>query len=118
MRDRIKKLPAIGSDVKQPNRITISNIAELAGVSKATASLVLNGKGDEYRVGRCSNEYWRLLKNIATNPVSMPGRYAVTQPHDWFGAPLLNPVHQRQSGERAGIAVSECRYSDHHRLFR
>lgn len=50
MRDRIKKLPAIGSDVKQPNRITISNIAELAGVSKATASLVLNGKGDEYRV--------------------------------------------------------------------
>jgi LacI family transcriptional regulator, sucrose operon repressor len=50
MRDRIKKLPAIGTDVKQPNRITISNIAELAGVSKATASLVLNGKGDEYRV--------------------------------------------------------------------
>lgn len=36
--------------MKQPNRITISNIAELAGVSKATASLVLNGKGDEYRV--------------------------------------------------------------------
>ena len=46
----MKKLPVTGSDVKQPNRITISNIAELAGVSKATASLVLNGKGDEYRV--------------------------------------------------------------------
>lgn len=36
--------------MKQINRVTISNIAELAGVSKATASLVLNGKGDEYRV--------------------------------------------------------------------
>ncbi len=42
-----KKIPVA---VKNLNRITISNIAELAGVSKATASLVLNGRAEEYRV--------------------------------------------------------------------
>lgn len=31
-------------------RVTISDIAKQAGVSKATASLVLNGKSKEYRV--------------------------------------------------------------------
>jgi len=36
--------------VKNQKRVTISRIAELAGVSKATASLVLNGRSDEYRV--------------------------------------------------------------------
>ncbi len=36
--------------MKNKKRITISDIAELAGVSKATASLVLNGRSKEYRV--------------------------------------------------------------------
>lgn len=38
------------SVVKNKKRITISDIAQLAGVSKATASLVLNGRSKEYRV--------------------------------------------------------------------
>ncbi len=36
--------------MKTTKRITISDIAGLAGVSKATASLVLNGRSKEYRV--------------------------------------------------------------------
>ncbi|MGL4775244.1 MAG: LacI family DNA-binding transcriptional regulator, partial [Aeromonas veronii] len=35
--------------MEKKKRITIAQIAELAGVSKATASLVLNGKSAEYR---------------------------------------------------------------------
>ncbi|MGL4207536.1 MAG: substrate-binding domain-containing protein [Aeromonadaceae bacterium] len=36
--------------MKSSKRITISDIAQLAGVSKATTSLVLNGRSKEYRV--------------------------------------------------------------------
>ncbi|MBP8127195.1 MAG: LacI family DNA-binding transcriptional regulator, partial [Aeromonadaceae bacterium] len=36
--------------MKTSKRITISDVAGLAGVSKATASLVLNGRSKEYRV--------------------------------------------------------------------
>ena len=36
--------------MEKKKRITIAQIAELAGVSKATASLVLNGKSAEYRI--------------------------------------------------------------------
>ncbi|WP_192458383.1 substrate-binding domain-containing protein [Musicola keenii] len=36
--------------MKQTKRITISDIAKLAGVSKSTASLVLNGRSKEFRV--------------------------------------------------------------------
>ncbi len=40
----------------KPKRITIKDIAELAGVSKATASLVLNGRGKELRVAQETRE--------------------------------------------------------------
>ncbi len=59
--------------MKQPNRITISNIAELAGVSKATASLVLNGKGDEYRV---SEETQQRILSIAEEHRYQPSFHA------------------------------------------
>ena len=47
MRDPVT---AKSSVVKPSKRLTISDIAQLAGVSKTTASLVLNGRSKEYRV--------------------------------------------------------------------
>lgn len=42
--------------MKKTRRVTIANIAALAGVSKATASLVLNGRGKELRVAKETRE--------------------------------------------------------------
>lgn len=42
--------------MKKTKRVTISDIAILAGVSKATASLVLNGRGKELRVAQSTRE--------------------------------------------------------------
>ncbi|POP46409.1 transcriptional regulator [Superficieibacter electus] len=42
--------------MKKSKRVTISDIAALAGVSKATASLVLNGRGKELRVAQNTRE--------------------------------------------------------------
>ncbi|KEA50791.1 MULTISPECIES: LacI family DNA-binding transcriptional regulator [Mangrovibacter] len=42
--------------MRKTKRITISDIASLAGVSKATASLVLNGRGKELRVAQETRE--------------------------------------------------------------
>ena len=42
--------------MKKTKRVTISDIAALAGVSKATASLVLNGRGKELRVAQETRE--------------------------------------------------------------
>jgi len=42
--------------VKKTRRVTIADIAALAGVSKATASLVLNGRGKELRVAKETRE--------------------------------------------------------------
>ncbi|CCR31788.1 TPA_asm: LacI family DNA-binding transcriptional regulator [Salmonella enterica subsp. enterica] len=42
--------------MQKTKRVTISDIAALAGVSKATASLVLNGRGKELRVAQKTRE--------------------------------------------------------------
>ncbi|EXU73998.1 MULTISPECIES: substrate-binding domain-containing protein [Erwinia] len=42
--------------MKKTRRVTITDIAALAGVSKATASLVLNGRGKELRVAKETRE--------------------------------------------------------------
>lgn len=69
----MKHANEIGTSVKPQNRITISNIAELAGVSKATASLVLNGKGHEYRV---SEETQQRILSIAEEYRYQPSFHA------------------------------------------
>lgn len=40
--------------VNKPKRVTINDIAAMAGVSKSTASLVLNGRGKELRVAEAT----------------------------------------------------------------
>jgi LacI family sucrose operon transcriptional repressor len=42
--------------VNKPKRVTINDIASLAGVSKSTASLVLNGRGKELRVAEATRQ--------------------------------------------------------------
>ena len=51
--------------MKTTKRITISDIAGLAGVSKATTSLVLNGRSKEYRVADGTRD--RILANAAAS---------------------------------------------------
>lgn len=72
--------------MKQIKRITINDIARLAGVSKSTASLVLNGRGRELRVSEITiervqsiarqyryqpNVHARSLKNPRTNTIGL-----------------------------------------------
>lgn len=54
-------------------RVTIKDIAELAGVSKATASLVLNGRGKELRVAQETRE---RVMNIARDNLYQPSIHA------------------------------------------
>ena len=42
--------------MNKPKRVTIKDIAQLAGVSKSTASLVLSGRGKELRVSEATRE--------------------------------------------------------------
>lgn len=38
------------SNIKLKKRVTLNDIAQLSGVSKTTASMILNGRGDEFRI--------------------------------------------------------------------
>ncbi|QIW15463.1 transcriptional regulator [Pasteurellaceae bacterium RH1A] len=74
-------------DIKQPKkRITLGEIAQLAGVSKTTASMILNGKGENFRIrpetrqrveaiakqhGYRANAYARSLQAQRTNVIGM-----------------------------------------------
>lgn len=72
--------------MRKTKRVTISDIATLAGVSKATASLVLNGRGKELRVAEETRErvfaiaqqhhyqpsiHARLLRNQRSNTLGL-----------------------------------------------
>lgn len=59
--------------MRKTKRVTISDIAALAGVSKATASLVLNGRGKELRVAQETRE--RVL-NLAQQHHYQPSIHA------------------------------------------
>ncbi len=59
--------------VKKQKRITITDIAKLAGVSKTTASLVLNGRGKEMRV---SDETIARITSIAEQYLYQPNIHA------------------------------------------
>ena len=58
-------------------RVTIKDIAELAGVSKATASLVLNGRGKELRVAQDTRERVLAIARGDYKPKA-------TDPKIWF----------------------------------
>lgn len=59
--------------MKTTKRITITDIAKLAGVSKTTASLVLNGRGKEMRV---SDETIQRISTIARQYQYQPNIHA------------------------------------------
>lgn len=59
--------------MRKPKRVTISDIAALAGVSKATASLVLNGRGKELRVAQETRD---RVQAIAQQHHYQPSIYA------------------------------------------
>lgn len=67
-------------------RITLSDIAELAGVSKTTASMILNGQAEQYRIkeetrqkvmeavqksGYRANAYAKALKQQRSNVIGL-----------------------------------------------
>lgn len=47
-------------------RLTLSDIAELSGVSKTTVSMILNGRGNDFRI---KSETCQKVKEIAKNTV-------------------------------------------------
>ncbi|MDO2949786.1 substrate-binding domain-containing protein [Aeromonas simiae] len=59
--------------MEKKKRITIARIAELAGVSKATASLVLNGRSAEYRI---ADETRRRIQAVADSCHYQPSIHA------------------------------------------
>lgn len=73
-------------DIKPKKRLTLNDIATLAGVSKTTASLVLNGKSDAFRIspetqekvreivkqhGYRANAYAKALQAQKTNVIGL-----------------------------------------------
>lgn len=72
--------------MRKTKRVTIKDIAELAGVSKATASLVLNGRSKELRVAEETRE--RVLA-IAKEHHYQPSIHARSlrdnRSHNWSG---------------------------------
>ncbi len=65
--------------MRKTKRVTIKDIAELAGVSKATASLVLNGRGKELRVAQETRERVLSIANSSIiSPAFMPAHYGTT----------------------------------------
>lgn len=68
-------------------RVTIKDIAELGGVFKATASLVLNGRGKELRVAqKRASACWRLPASSTISRAFTPARCAITAatPSAWW----------------------------------
>ena len=71
---------------EQQKRLTLSDIARLAGVSKTTASIILNNRGDDFRIkaetrqkvrevaqqyGYRANAYAKALQARKTNVIGM-----------------------------------------------
>jgi len=54
-------------------RVSLQDIATSVGVSKATVSFVLNGKGDEFNI---SKEKQRLIKEKAKELLYVPNFFA------------------------------------------
>lgn len=106
--------------MEKKKRITIARIAELAGVSKATASLVLNGRSAEYRI---ADETCRRIQEVANAYHYQPSIHAralrETRSYTWglvipdltnFGFAQISrhlEAHCREAGIQLLIACSE-----------
>ena len=78
-------------------RLTIDDIARLAGVSRTTASMVLNGRAEQYRISAATQQ--RVLATaheIAGNPISevyaVRGGRASMYSFEWLGQGCSVPV--------------------------
>ena len=106
--------------MEKKKRITIAQIAELAGVSKATASLVLNGKSAEYRI---ADDTRKRIQAVADECHYLPSFHArslrETRSYTWglvipdltnFGFASIAralEAHCREAGIQLLIACSE-----------
>ncbi|MGP6487186.1 LacI family DNA-binding transcriptional regulator (plasmid) [Duffyella gerundensis] len=69
----------------KPKRVTINDVAQMAGVSKSTASIVLSGRGKELRVSESTQERVMKVARMANYQPSVHARALSSSRTDTIG---------------------------------
>ncbi|UGA38331.1 LacI family DNA-binding transcriptional regulator [Chromobacterium haemolyticum] len=95
-------------------RLTIDDIAELAGVSRTTASMVLNGHAERYRISRATVErVEKVAREQHFNPSQSARALAfAAQQFGGAGDSGSDQLRSRGAGPGDGRAVPPARLSD------